>query len=556
MKAKGHGNGGGKGNGHGDGGGSGRDDWDLLEFAQSGMLEEIAIIVLAAVVGGGLVGAALRKTRLGWSWAPFVGVLVIGVAILVGEWRVTLAAACAVFGASAWGAGRSYVAYQSGGTKKARERRRIGPRQWIVRRLRIRDRQAHRGRGDRLAIGHTAELEVVEIPFGSGRGVHGLLAGATGAGKTTTASSVLQAHIRQGYGAVTVDSKGDDELERMLREEAERAGVPFFLWTPRGPAVYNPAARGGPSEVADKLLSAHEWSEPHYLSIALRFCQREVEVLRSCGVEPTLSSVARYMHPERLEALAAESNEAMLARVETLRADLPKRMLEELAGARSRIAVLAESEFGPWLLPSQNGKSEIDLSTVVSRGGVAYFRLEADRYQELGALLASGVIVDLVALTAGLQGGALRAVVFIDEFAAIGADRVSRLFATARSAGLSILLATQGLADMRAARLDGGADTLTSQVMQNVSYVVAHRISDPEAAQRLAEMAGTYETWTMTHEVGGEFMPMRTGSGSRIPTHEFHVHPNEFKTLREGEGVVIEPGRGGGRRARIWRPLD
>lgn len=523
-------------------------------------LWDLALYGVGSAVAGVAVGALLRAAGFSWTWALIATGPVVVAAELLGGTKAAVLAGLA--GACAVGIGvvRSLEARQEGGVSRERELRRKGPGSLLVRETRLRRRRGERirrdpRRGSRLALGQTSDRSVIEIPFGVEKGVHGLLVGATDSGKTTDARSLIQAHVRAGHAVIAADAKGDDALEQTMRREAELAGRPFHLWTPRGPSTYNVAGRGGPSEVADKLLSAHEWSEPHYLSVALRFCQREVEVLRAAGVEPSLASIARFMEPDRLDGLAATAGEEILERVEVLTADLPRRMLDDLAGARSRIALLAESEFGSWLLPSENGTPEVELGEVVRAGGVAYFRLDADRYPQLAQILAASLIVDLIGVSADNQGGRLRGLLFIDEFAAIGADQIARLFATARSAGLSTLLATQGLADMRAARDDGGADTLTSQVLQNVSYVIAHRISDPEAAELLAGMAGTYESWKLTREVEGHFLPVKTGSGSRIPTQEFRVHPNEFKALGRGEAVVIEPSAGAVV-GRIWMPTQ
>jgi hypothetical protein len=545
-------------NGYGNGGGNGRgtrdDGGDPLGRVND--LGELALIAAFSVIGGALFTEAIR--RIGGAsatWGPTIAIPAAAIVMSLWEGQAEIAAGWFAIGATAGCVVRMYLAYQYGGGVWERERRRIGPAQLVRRSLRLLRRRNNRLRGDRLAFGQTRDRRLVEVPFGASYGMHGLLIGATGGGKTTDARSYCQAHIRVRNSVVVADAKGDDALEATLRDEAERAGVPFYLWTPHGPSTYNVAARGGASEVADKLLSAHQWSEPHYLSVALRYCQREVQILRECGIEPSLASIARYMHPARLEAVAADHGTETVERVRELTSDIPKRMAEDLAGARSRIAMLAEAEFAPWLMPSRNGRPEIDLADVIRHGGVAYFRLEADRHPQLGAILAAALIVDLVALSAELQGGVLRGLLFIDEFAAIGADQVSRLFATARSAGLSTLLATQGLADMRAARDEGLADTLTAQVIQNVSYVIAHRVSDPVAAETLAQMAGTYETWKLTQEVGGEFLPARTGSGSRIPTERFRMHPNEFKSLRTGEAIVIENGRSA-ERCWVWSPME
>ena len=515
------------------------------------------LLVDAAFAGaaGAVVGVATRWAGGRWTWAPAITIPVALVAWLVDPTEGALASIGAVT-ATATAGGLSWRVQAGGGSRRERERRRVGPMKLVARELRLRSRRRRRVRGERLAVGATRERRLVEVPFGRSRGVHGLLVGATDSGKTVTAASIAQATLRAGNAVVAVDPKGDEDLHRLLRREAKRAGVPFLAWTPFGPATYNVARRGDPSEVADKVLSGHEWSEPHYLSIALRFVQREVEVLRACGTVPSLEAIARYMNPERLEAVAVDRGEEIAARVEALTDDVPRRMLEDLAGARSRVALLAESDFGRWLGPGDQAVPEIDLAEVIRSRGVAYFRLESDRYEQLGQLLGASLVVDLVALSADLQGGEMRALLLVDEFAAIAADQVSRLFATARSAGLSVLLIAQGLADLRAARDDNGADTLTSQVIQNVAYVVAHRQSDPDAREFLARLGGTHETWTLTHEVEGYFTRLRTGSGSRIPTHEFDVHPNEFRGLRQGEAVVIENARHQrAERVRVFPPV-
>ena len=358
-----------------------------------------------------------------------------------------------------------------------------------------------------------------------------------------TEAAIAQGHLRAGNAVITIDPKGDRFLAGTLQREARARGVPFRAFTPNGPCVYNVAARGGRSEVADKLLSGHQWSEPHYLAIALRFMQREVEVLRAAGIEPSLASISRYLHPERLEAVAAGADERVGEQVATLVDDMPKRMLDDLAGARSRIALLAESEFGRWLDPNGDKAREIDLEQVIAERGVAYFWLEADRYPELARLLAAALIVDLITLSAELQAGALRAALVIDEFASIAADQVARLFATGRTAGLSTILATQGLADLPAARADNGGEDLRGQVLQNLEFLISHRQSDPESAELLAKLAGTHADYTITRKVEGSLFPSASGEGSRIPTRSFHVHPDEFKTLRVGEAVVMAFGR-------------
>jgi hypothetical protein len=186
-----------------------------------------------------------------------------------------------------------------------------------------------------------------------------------------------------------LDPKGDRFLRETLRLAAERMGVPFRCWSPQGTAVYNPFARSGPTEVTDKALAGHQWTEPHY----------------------------------------------------------------ELATQRL-------------LLPAAS------------------------------KLLGAALVIDLVTLTA----------------------------------------------ELRAARLGDDSDTLTEQVLTNVSYAVVHREADPDSAERLARMAGTRAAWVTTEKFGGKadgWLGQREGTRTR--EREFIVLPDQVKSLGVGRAVLIQP---------------
>ena len=139
-------------------------------------------------------------------------------------------------------------------------------------------------------------------------------------------------------------------------------------------------------------------------------------------------------------------------------------------------------------------------------------------------LLGAALVIDLVTLTADMQGGEVRGLLVIDEFAALAAEQVSRLFGRARSAGLSVLLGTQSLADLRGARPDDPSDTLTEQLLTNVEYAVVHREADPDSAERLARMAGTQPA-LVDHPETGRRRPRRAGFGpGRNPHPRARVH--------------------------------
>jgi len=339
-----------------------------------------------------------------------------------------------------------------------------------------------------------------------------------------------------------LDPKGDRYLRAVLSDAAERSGQRFIEWSPSGPTVYNPFGRGGPTEITDKALAGHRWSEPHYELATQRLLGHVLTTMRAAGQwPPTLSKIVNFMDPERLDVLASEVGGEIGQRVRGYVDGISARGRADLGGGRDRLAVLVEGELGPWLDPTIGSGPEFGFADSLKQGAVVYMHIDADRYPAASKLLGAALVIDLVTLTADLHDRDLRGLVVIDEFAALAAEQVHRLFGRARSAGISVLLGTQSLADLRSARPDDPSDTLTEQVLTNIEFAVIHRESDPDSAERLARVAGTKQSWSTTRRVSG--MPGMGGvrEGTRTPEREFWVAPDEFKRLNIGEAVVIRP---------------
>lgn len=493
---------------------------------------------LAGLLVGALLAHALQRRHLRWSWA-LLGIPFAGAAWLI-EWRLGLLLSAATTAATYVGVRIHAEALQHGGEEAREKRDALGPLRFLRARLSTRSAEAQRLHRGSLALGITRRGGVCRVPIGGDHGVHALVLGATGSGKTVTQAAIAQAYIRAGKAAIVVDPKGDRDLLYTLLRTAQQTGATFRVWTPTGPNTYNPLARGGPTEIADKALSAHQWSEPHYELATQRLLGHALATMRAAELwPPTLSGLVRLMDPEHLHVLASEVGGETAERVCSYVNGLSPRGAADLGGGRDRLAVLKESELGPWLDPEQSRGEVIDLAASLQRSEVLYFFLDADRYPSAAKLLGAALLTDLVGLSAEQHSaGALLA---IDEFAALGAPQVSRLFARARSAGLSLLLGTQSLADLRGAQLEDLTDTLTEQVFSNIEFAVVHRSADPDSAERLARFAGTVPAWTVTQRVSGNGTMLAQGEGTRTREREFVIGPDEFKRLHTGEAIVIDP---------------
>ena len=118
--------------------------------------------------------------------------------------------------------------------------------------------------------------------------------------------------------------------------------------------------------------------------------------------------------------------------------------------------------------------------------------------------------------------------------------------------GRAPILATQGLADLRAdeERQRRPGPDRAGAPEPRVPDLASTRAS-PSRPSSWPSSAAPMPDFTITRKVGGALrFATVSEAGSRIPTRSFHVHPDEFKTSRVGEAVVMELRRKGSARSR------
>ncbi len=391
-----------------------------------------------------------------------------------------------------------------------------------------------------LVVGHDRKRHPVCIPVGYESGAHTLIVGATGSGKTVTQAWLAGRMIEAGHGAIVVDPKGDRLLRTHLASTAAETNRAFLEWTPQGPCSYNPYAHGSESEIADKALAGERFTEPHYLRQAQRYLGHAVRAIRGTGETVTAASLMAHMTPGVLDATARKLPAEQAQVIHAYLDALSDRQKHDLSGIRDRLSILAESELGRWLEPD-GAVTAVDLPAAVKRRAVLYIRLESDRRPLLASMLAAAIITDLNTVAADLRDRPIPTLVMIDEFSSIAAGFVARLFGRARDAGVSLILATQELADLKTPE----NRQLRDQVLGNLQTLIAHRQSVPESAERIASFAGTRPVWITTQQTEHRVFGLAlAGNGTRRRGREYETHPALLASLPVGRAVVITPGSG------------
>jgi conjugal transfer pilus assembly protein TraD len=523
---------------------------DGLYAAFAHVVEALAIGIPAFLIAGRLLAEWLRSWRLMWTWATPA----VPLGLLVAKSDLGAGLLVAGVGARAWRLGHRWHRddLRHGADLAEEARSRLGILNFVSRHLpasAVMEGGDGWLRGTQLVVGRDERDREVCVPFGRESGLHTLIVGATGSGKTVTETWIVCRLIEAGHGAVVLDPKGDRLLHDELERQAAVSGKRFLEWTPEGPLAYNPYASGTHTEIADKALAGEQFTEPHYLRQAQRYLGHAVRAMHAAGVPVTPGSLMAQLDPKRLDVTARSLPEEHANELQGYLDSLGDRQRRELSGVRDRLSILAESDIRSRLEPVA-GVPGIDLHQAVAEQAVVYFRLDADRRVLLSSMLASAIVLDLVALVATRQRDPIPTAVVIDEFSAIARDTVARLFSRGRSAGVSLVLATQELADIRRA-----GDGLLEQVQGNLSTLIAHRQVVPGSADLIAAIAGTRPVWTASQQTGRTRFgaPSTTAKGTRRREREHIVQPSRISELQTGWAAVVTPGGSPPAIARIGR---
>ncbi|HWW91654.1 MAG TPA: TraM recognition domain-containing protein [Solirubrobacteraceae bacterium] len=529
----------------------GADPLTPLVHLTDGLAHLTVSVVIGLTIGFAL-ARLLRRRHLHWSWSA------AGLAVVVLATRSALAGVSSVLGvamlsATIWGRRWHERDIAMGADLATIAAARRGPVDLVrscASGVPLRRRRRSGGdawfRGEDLILGCDDRRRPVSIPCGgSTGGTHALVVGSTGSGKTVTQTWIATRAIEHGMGAIVLDPKGDRGMRDALRRAADVSASRFVEWTPQGPSTYNPYARGSETQIADKVLAGERFTEPHYLRQAQRYMGHVVRALRHSGLEVSLRRIVDHLNPAELELLARGLQAPEGQRVHAYLDSLTARQQGDLGGVRDRLAILAESDIGPWLDPETAGARRFDLLQAVRARTVVYFNLESDSRPLLAQMLAGAIVQDLQATVADLQGQPVPTLVVIDEFSAVAAEHVVRLFGRARSAGFSLLLGTQELSDLRLP----GRESLLEQVMGNLSTLVAHRQVVPDSAELISRLAGSRGAWRSAQRDDGSTTRTRTRVGV--------LEPGDVLRLGRGWAAVIVLA-GGRRRAvsvtRIFAP--
>jgi hypothetical protein len=527
-----------------------------LDTSLALVLDGFGALVLG-VCGGALLATLARRRQLSPAWmlASLTPALLLSALIaILGVSPALLVGLASAFGAAGAAIGLSLRAEiedrRAGGDRAIRAAEMHSPFDPLRTRLRRRGEQERCA--EAIPLGRTRREELASLSRGSGSsGSHVLVPGATGAGKTTSLASLLIDYVvRSGFGAVVLEAKNDAALLAAARGAAEATGKRLHLVSPAGPAGYDPLAHGSVDERSERLIAVEGWGSADadfYRQAASPFLRLVLRVLDVGPGQPTLARIAAACDPDQLGGLALDTDAELGTEVASMLRALRADQKRAIAGLQARLANLAGSDFASgWLDPERSGPEHFDLRGAIEAGELVYFRFDTDRTGNVGRAIAQMVLLDLGAAASAGMGRGRGTFVCVDEFGALEAAALDRLYTRGRAAGFSVALGTQTLADLQAA-----GPAVRERIGATVSGLVCHRIGEQADAEWVAELIGAVPAWQSTIRTDGLGHP--TAEGTRSRGYRFQVNPSELQRLGPGEAFVARLDRDGPERARRVR---
>jgi len=131
----------------------------------------------------------------------------------------------------------------------------------------------------------------------------------------------------------------------------------------------------------------------------------------------------------------------------------------------------------------------------------------------------------------------------LDDFQDYIYEGFGSLLNKSRSANVGVVFSHQALGD-----LDKVSEAFRNVVLTNTNIKVVMRMNDPETCDHFAKTFGTKTTTKVTEKTKDS---SRTGDGTIREVEQYNYHPNVFKNLGTGLGVVSIPHKNGVRNLRI-----
>lgn len=428
---------------------------------------------------------------------------------------------------------------------------------------------------------------------------HELIQGTTGSGKTVAMLAQAEACMKIGLPVIYVEAKGDPQIEHDLGKLAKKYGRKFKVFSDNTETTYNPIKNGAPSGVEERLMSVFDWSEPFYKNVSDNMLLKVIKFMDAYQIKRDLPTLLEYLNFDNIwKTLKSDSTKREITVKQKVKPkggktgdtglvgtekkeevkyvdkkvvvyDLSEKareytklffekenfddedfkefkenevnVMKNIYGLKVQIELLVISDLGHKLSETENS---IDMTRFLDTSDVILFSFNSNNYGSLIPKLGRFVVSDVAtAVTQKFNKSDFKgAVGFFDEWGSYANDKIIDVLAKARSAKFGAVLGVQSMED-----LNTNGEGLDKRIRDNVNTFMLGRSNDPESADYVANLVGTYEDLDktiMTEDKGGIFARIDTKAarGTVRSVNKFVVKPDSIKRLEDHSFYLITKG--------------
>lgn len=398
-------------------------------------------------------------------------------------------------------------------------------------------------------------------------GTHGVILGSTGSGKTETIKAIAGGLLDLGWTGTILDLK-EDTAEGGLRDwcvqYSNHHSIPYqelHLSDADSQTWFNSLHGMGPDEMRDSILMSQHFEAAYYEALNKELLGQLVNLMywaHEADPEkfeyPTMYNVARICSSgPRMKERTRKMMATVLGTMPWLSKDdfgvinSPSKAQEDAAvGFGSRLGNVFDTQAGRAVLRNnpEGTRQELD----ITKDGLTYVGLDSLGKADLTRVMSSAMLQRMSVYasqrTTGAASKSKPRFIIVDEANWVNREIVKNLLSRARSAGIALILATQGPRDWIDQQGEDW-DTLG----QNLNLAIIMKQGAPDSAHLCAEYLGQVKKERRAHKFDEEegllgSRRVRTDEGRHLSSWtvseelDYRVPPDTLRELRVGEAFV------------------
>lgn len=377
------------------------------------------------------------------------------------------------------------------------------------------------------------------------RTTHTQVLGTTGCGKTESVILpwIVQ-DLQKGYGVLIIDGKSDsDFLEKLYgytkKLNREKDFKLFSFSNIPKSHSFNPLSNGSAVEVAEKVFSSFKFESEYYKNIQYKVFLNLVTLAKEVTT-PSFSLIHSLLTDMTLleNYLNRCTNPRAKASLLKLMSLKTTEREERTSGLEAQLSHFVQGECAALF---EEGENTISINQALARGEVIYFQLPTMLYPVLSQATGRLVLQSLQSAVAKRHLSTNKDnklfSVYLDDFQDYIYEGFGSLLNKSRSANIAMVFSHQSLGD-----LEKVSTAFRDVVLTNTNIKVIMRINDPATCEYFSKSFGTTASFKTTDQIeDGLIGKTTTGKGTLRKVEEFIFHPNVFKQIPIGSGIISIP---------------